>query len=36
MEAFLHHNPVREGSVIIDNEVEETAVGVWKKDTITG
>lgn len=28
--------PVREGSAITDNEAEETAVGVWEKDTLTG
>lgn len=28
--------PAREGSAITDNEAEETAVGDWEKDTLTG
>lgn len=30
------HSPAREGNAIPDNEAEETAVGVWEKDTLTG
>lgn len=30
------HTGAREGSAITDNEAEETVVGIWEKDTLTG
>lgn len=30
------HSLAREGNAIPDNEAEETAVGVWEKDTLIG
>lgn len=32
----VDHNWVKEGCVIVDNEAEVSAVGIWEKDTITG
>lgn len=32
----IDHNRVKEGCIIVDNEAEEPAVGVWEKETITG